>query len=512
MRQPPQRKIPAVIATQHPDNASAPYWRDSASAYISTADEVDECYFTFADLNCGEYMWDWEGKFVDEAVVDRLFFKFGDYFKTHQLGREKFLTFRVPNIWRESGARLPRALMGILTAAQAARDFGVHAPPLFEVILPMTTTAAQLTSILRKFRRLLQYERKIFDSESFGNARLEMIPLIEGSISLLDSRSVLLDYIREHEHLFGSRPSYIRPFIARSDPALDAGFVPATLAARGAISEYYRFQRETGVPVYPILGGGSLPFRGGVAPDKLDRFFSLYSGVRTVTVQSAFRYDFPKEAVTAAIFELEKRLPESEPVLFGESELAEIEDLAKRFAEPYRRTIQGLADAINTFAPFIPRHRERIPHTGHFGYSRRVGTSSVALPRAIAFTAILYSLGIPPTFIGTGRGMRELKKKGLETRLDRYFPGLLADLVEEGAYYNAENLALLAAQNPAWRPILKDVAAIEAIAGEKLGPKRPRDLIYRNLTSTILQLFLCGETEALPAYILEAGRARRSLG
>src|SRR4051794_28164763 len=103
------RKIPATMATQHPDNSFAPSW--SRSPFVSTLEEVDECFHVFSDLGCEEYMWDWEGKFVDEAVVDRLFNRYIDYFEKNQLGRDKFLTFRIPNTSQETGFRLARAYM-----------------------------------------------------------------------------------------------------------------------------------------------------------------------------------------------------------------------------------------------------------------------------------------------------------------------------------------------------------------------------------------------------------------
>ena len=67
------------MATQHPDNATTPYW--GRSPFISTLDEVEECYRAFSEIGCDEYMWDWEGKFVDEAVVDRLFNRHETYFR-----------------------------------------------------------------------------------------------------------------------------------------------------------------------------------------------------------------------------------------------------------------------------------------------------------------------------------------------------------------------------------------------------------------------------------------------
>ncbi|MBU0668437.1 phosphoenolpyruvate carboxylase, partial [Patescibacteria group bacterium] len=59
------RKIPATMATQHPDNAREAYFL--GSRFIPTQDEIEECYRCFGELGVEEFMWDWEGKFVDEA-------------------------------------------------------------------------------------------------------------------------------------------------------------------------------------------------------------------------------------------------------------------------------------------------------------------------------------------------------------------------------------------------------------------------------------------------------------
>src|SRR3954467_6796383 len=96
------RKIPATIASQHPDNASAPFW-DNNRPFISIYQEIQEAMACFQELGVTEYMWDWEGKHADAAVIDRLFTDFYDYFSKNQLGQDKFLTFRIPNIWEEKG-------------------------------------------------------------------------------------------------------------------------------------------------------------------------------------------------------------------------------------------------------------------------------------------------------------------------------------------------------------------------------------------------------------------------
>ena len=89
------------MATQHPDNASAPFWDKQKDPFVSVYKEIDDAIISFKELGVSEFMWDWEGKHADAAVIDRLFTDYYDYFSKHQLGRDKFLTFRIPNLWEE---------------------------------------------------------------------------------------------------------------------------------------------------------------------------------------------------------------------------------------------------------------------------------------------------------------------------------------------------------------------------------------------------------------------------
>ena len=155
-------KIPQTMATQHPDNARAPYWEKDGDGFVSSREETAECVDAFRELNIEEFMWDWEGKFADEAVVDRLFHHYYEYFKKNPLGLKKRLTFRIPNIWEEKGFSLIRSLMVVLTSEDFARDIRFHSPPLFEVILPMTENAKQLIFIQKSFQKLAQLKSKMF--------------------------------------------------------------------------------------------------------------------------------------------------------------------------------------------------------------------------------------------------------------------------------------------------------------------------------------------------------------
>jgi phosphoenolpyruvate carboxylase len=502
------RRIPATMATQHPDNAFQPYWH--RKAFVSTAHEVEECYRSYADLGCQEYMWDWEGKFVDEAVVDRLYQRYFDYFKKEPLGVKRFLTFRIPNIRKEGLARLSRAFTGILSAAYSARELGIKHPPLFEVIHPMTTHVDQLKTLQRKFHQTARFHRKILGTQTLKPEYLELIPLIEGTGTLLKSRQILERYAKFHETFTGKPIKVIRPFIARSDPALDGGFVAAVLSAKAALSEYFLFQKKTKIRIMPIIGAGSLHFRGGLSPDTVNEFLKTYPGIATVTLQSSFRYDHPPDKVKAAIAKLNRMLPAQQPTIFTPRDMALIHQLEAPLVRHYRHTIENLGGFINELARYIPARRERMQHTGHFGYSRQVGKKGLNLPRAIAFTAVFYSLGIPPELIGLGRGLKELHEKKILNELLRIYPELFQAVRSVGRFFNRENLEILSRRHPPWKFVRTGVQYIEEFLGESLGPKSPDDLLHRNYTSNVVQNWV--QKKPLDEHILKAAQVRRSLG
>ena len=91
-----KRKIPATMATQHPDNVSAPFWKGKDDPFISTIEEVEESFRAYRDYMCDEYMWDWEGKHVDEAVVDKLFTTYHTFLKRDSSAGRYFLLSAFP--------------------------------------------------------------------------------------------------------------------------------------------------------------------------------------------------------------------------------------------------------------------------------------------------------------------------------------------------------------------------------------------------------------------------------
>jgi phosphoenolpyruvate carboxylase len=193
-----------------------------------------------------------------------------------------------------------------------------------------------------------------------------------------------------------------------------------------------------------------------------------------------------------------------------DAELAKLRTLSDLFSNTWKPTIEALAPLINRVAKAVPPRRERLQHIGLFGYSRGVG--KVKLPRAIGFTAALYSVGVPPELISTGRGLAEARKHGMMDLLETYYPALRADLQHAGKFLNRENLDAFASADPAFAAIRDGIAAIEKTLGIELGPEKPHHLIHRNLTSSI-RLRLDGDDDAaLQRDLVEAAVIRKSIG
>ena len=224
------RKIPGTMISQHPDHGNKPYWQKSA--FIKTGDEIKECYLSFSELETSEYKWDWEGKYVDESVIEKLLSEHHDYFKKNSLGKEKFLTFRLPNPKVETEFRLGRAFMGILSATGLAKKIGFHSPPLFEVILPMTESAEEMIAIQEAFKEIASLKHTLYDFGEESLKHIELIPLFEQVPTIIDSHNILEKYLRLHKKIFGFKPLYLRPYLARSDPSLNSGLVPTVLAIK----------------------------------------------------------------------------------------------------------------------------------------------------------------------------------------------------------------------------------------------------------------------------------------
>ncbi|MBI3231688.1 MAG: phosphoenolpyruvate carboxylase [Candidatus Doudnabacteria bacterium] len=462
------RKIPACMATQHPDHASKPYWHDEV--FIPTLKEARECFLCFSDLGIDEYKWDWEGKLVDESVLERLLADHWDFFKNHPLGKNKFLTFRLPNPKVETEFRMGRALMGLASAAGLAKQLGLHSPPLFEVILPMTESAEEMIDIQEAFAEVANLKHRLYHFDnSDGLRHIQIIPLFEQVSTIVRSSEILEQYIKFHKWKFGFVPPYVRPYMARSDPALNSGLVATMLAIKIALSHYLSFEKKHKIKLFPIVGVGTLPFRGGINPNCIQDFIDEYKGIRTAIIQSAFRYDFPKYDAKRATQTLKRHLPKNHAAKISRDEERELIELIPQFENPYQKTVEKISPLINQISRHLPKRRERVQHIGLFGYSRGLG--KVRLPRAINFTAALYSLGVPPELIGTGRGLKKARDEGKANLIEKFYINLKKDIKKAGGFLYKQGLMQLAKKSPAWRGVWEDVQEIESYLLMELGPR-----------------------------------------
>lgn len=502
------RIIPSTMATQHPDNAAAPYWQASGDPFITTAQELQDLLESFKNFGISEYMWDWEGKYADAAVIDKLLATELDYFRSHPLGKDKFVTFRVPNVWQEKGYTLMQALSVYLSAEDLARDLDFKHRPLFELILPMTESADQLLHMHDLFDQLASFKNKVFTSAGLDNTeQVEVIPLVESVASQQGVGGLLRAYAKGYSKKYGQKLSEIRPFLACSDPAMVSGWLATLLANKEALSQVYEFGRELQVDVNPIAGAGSLPFRGGLSPESPERFIETYGGVRTVSIQSSFRYDHPVRKVKSALDTIHTQLPKSEVQIITDVQQKIIRHIAASAEKYYQQTLRGLISEMQPFFNAVPSRRERRLHIGLLAYDRNM--KGQKLPRAIKFTSAFYSLGVPPEFIGLGRALAELSDTERAV-LNDIIPNLAEHVKQAGFYINKDNLLQLVKNNAAWRPILEDITLTETYFNTLLEPATIAQKSHIHATANVL--LLRKNPAEMQRYIVDAALLRKSLG
>lgn len=425
-------KIPRCMSTQHPDNVHLPFFAESPD--LGGEDEIQEAFYAYSHLGCDEQMWDAEGKEVDGFVVKKLLTKYPDFFTNKRLGKDIFLTIRVPNPAEEKTEAkvLIETLESIPRSFDAAKlYFDDDVAPIFEVILPMTTSEQGLDRIYNYYHKFVvgkQFypiiEGDILISDWVGEFKphnINVIPLVEDKQHMLFSHLLLKAYLSDKN--FESQ----RIFFARSDPALNYGLVSAVLVNKIAHQRIHQLEEEISVDIYPIIGVGSAPFRGNLRPDTVERVIKEYPSVQTFTVQSAFKYDYPPDVVSKAINQL-CETPRSRPHYMEEERCIEI---VERYAEEYRKQVTELVPLINKIAKYVPKRRKRKLHIGLFGYGRTLGNHH--LPRAIGFTASLCSMGLPPTLLG----LNALTQKDYDFILTQYI-NFEEDLRDALKFYNPE--------------------------------------------------------------------------
>ncbi len=489
-------KIPRCMSTQHPDNVQIPFFAEDPE--MSGEDEIKEAYYAFANLGCDEQMWDSEGKEVDSYVVKKLLTRYEAYFRENRLGENRYLTIRVPNptVERGEGKILLETLDSIPRSYDAAKLFygdeedSIPAP-IFEVILPMASTAVNIRRVHHYYADFVAGKQDQPLSEGditvaqwigeFKPDHINVIPLFEDMEHMLNAHLITEEYLR------GMGVNEHRVFLARSDPAMNYGMISAVLLNKIALQRLWGMSQEKGIELYPILGVGSAPFRGNLIPGTVERTISEYPSVHTFTIQSAFKYDHDPDVVRDAVRTIQNS-PKGAPQIVDEERCLDIID---RYSEEYQRQVMALAPLINEIARYVPSRRKRKLHIGLFGYSRDVGR--LKLPRAITFTAALYSIGLPPELLG----LSALSVHDIDF-LKGVYLNLEDDLKDALKYLNT-NVASLLPRN---------------LTGILDTPITDFDINdeHQELTSEMIAKLLRDEREGLGEQVVKAASIRKFLG
>jgi phosphoenolpyruvate carboxylase len=209
----------------------------------------------------------------------------------------------------------------------------------------------------------------------------------------------------------------------------------------------------------------------------------------------------------------------------------------------YLRTYDRLLDAIMPLSDLLPAQRDRLARKGAAGYARAAAepallaplvekaevradlealrlTPSTSLPRAISFTGAMYSAGVPPEFLGTGRGLARVRAlfgdEGLN-RVRELYTGLTFDLAWASRYLNLEAARALLPRE-AVLEIDEDVRLCQELLGLQLAEPDPR---YRLLLETIQpmlrshlngQELVASDRQLVREWLSRLGALRGSLG
>jgi phosphoenolpyruvate carboxylase len=372
----------------------------------------------------------------------------------------------------------------------------------------MTVNADQLIHMHTLFNKFSKFKSAEFTADRKINAEnLEVIPLVEGAKNQREISSLLVDYIKKHQKLIGKKPDYIRVFIACSDPALTEGFITTKLSNKLALVEIKKASDKTGVEMYPFAGAGSLPFRGGITPETVKQFAEEFAGLRTITLQSAFRYDYPVEKVKSAVAYLNKNLARGKIAPLSDSDQKTLNAVAESSSKLYKQTIKQVVPGMEDIFEAVPKRRERRQHIGLLAYKRSSG--GLELPRAITFTCGFYSIGVPPEFIASGRTLAKLSGKELEL-VKNFSPNLISDFVRAGRFLNKDVLNELANTDPGWDDIKQDIEKLSKILKIEFKPETIEQKEHIKLSSKIFGSR--GSRLKLQKLIAESAILRKSLG
>lgn len=520
--------FPKVMCTQHPD---------AASKYIATQEEPGEAIEAAKVFGCDEYMPDYEGKATPYHQNVQIVLKLIE--ETDLVpGKDVVITPRAPSAVQENRFRQLMVMMSIAEANYDALKYSDF-QAINEFVHPMTGSVKEIIEAQQHMVDISELSKKEF---GFSMEVPRIIPLIEDAPALLHAKELAGNTILAWKEHFGTVPDEFRVFLGKSDSALSFGHVASTLSCKCAINGISELNSELDTQTGIIFGAGTLPFRGHLDLKNAENFFREYRGIGTITLQSALRYSHKKGDAEALVSLAKERLPQT-PEVFSAEEKEEIVNLIGIFGASYSRILRQLAPTINQIADLLPQQRDRLMSKGTGGYSRSapdisglvklcrtdigkeleasMPAENLHLPRAIKFTGALYSIGLPPEFIGTGRALEKAREKlgeaACENLLINYFPSLADDLNFASGYLDL-NVASRFLSGECLNEVRKDIEILRDTFDLETSPEPSYRILVEMMQPDLLQAGSKGNcmdeevSQLVCSTLTKMGKIRKALG
>ena len=447
-------KYPSSMATQHPDNADK---------YIAIQNEPEETIHALTSQEDGglgieEIMIDFEGKLTPYHQPMQV--AVGLIKNGLVPGKDVFITPRIPNAKKEPIFRQLMSIMALVeTNALAYKQTQVQA--IRESVVPMIESGHELSQLYDRISSVIELGNKNYDVK-FSPDSISIIPLLESVPTLVNADKILDEYFKNTSSK-GLKTKNIRIMFARSDSAMSYSMLASVLSVLIAINKTCAWGNRNNIEIAPILGCGALPFRGHLTEENLDTLINNYAGIRTYTIQSGIRYDHGESETTRVVQNLKTKIAGLSPKFLTPDDIELMKHFIGISVKHYVRTFIKLIDKVNKVAQYMPKNRDRLSSTKTgLEYIREIACMQEiadlvsdaklkeellaintdiesAVPRAISFTASLYTLGLPPEFIGIGRALNEIKEKyGGEgiSKLLSFYPQLTSDLTFASKFVN----------------------------------------------------------------------------
>ena len=537
------KKIPSCMATQHPDNADK---------YIAIQSEPEEAIHALTSLENGglgieEIMIDFEGKLTPYHQTSQIAL---GLIKNGMIpGRDVLITPRIPNAKKEPIFRQLMSIMSLVeTNILAFKQINQQA--IFEIIVPMIENGRELIQLQERINSVIELGNKNYEIQFPPNC-VRIIPLLESVPALIKVDAILEEYYQDSLAM-GYDADNIRIMFARSDSAMSYGMLSSALAVLIAIDKSYKWAAKTNTEVAPILGCGALPFRGHLTEANLETILRNYAGIRTFTIQSGLRYDHGETSARNVAARLKDRAPLTVAVAFEPADIDFMTECIGISTKFYMQTFLKTIGTVEKIANFIPKNRDRLSSTKTgLEYVREIiNLEEIAelitdeslqaelleidtnipctVPRAISFTASMYTLGLPPEFIGIGRCLNVIVSKygneGIARLLDCY-PQLYDDLSFAAKYVNLKVSKGLIDESARleYQEDLESACRLLSITGvnEEINEDEFYHTLLKSIRPILMHLFgsqsdLFNDSEEekkiLHEWIIKMGKLRGSLG